>query len=63
MITKSFNQGRMKENMGALELILDEEDIAMIDKLKEKKILRGEFLVNGTTSPYKSLEELWDDEI
>jgi hypothetical protein len=27
------------------------------------KIMRGEFHVNQTTSPYKTIEELWDDEI
>ncbi|KAK9914021.1 hypothetical protein M0R45_037820 [Rubus argutus] len=32
-------------------------------KLEERKIMRGEFLVNQTTSPYKTLEDLWDDEI
>ncbi|KAF9613126.1 hypothetical protein IFM89_005605 [Coptis chinensis] len=63
MITKSFNQERMKENLGALELILDDEDICKIERLIERKIMRGEFLVNGTTSPYKTIQELWDDEI
>ncbi|XP_077234362.1 NAD(P)-linked oxidoreductase superfamily protein [Tasmannia lanceolata] len=63
VIAKSFNQERMKENMGALELRLDKEDHIKMEMLDERKLMRGEFLVNGTTSPYKTIQELWDDEI
>lgn len=63
MIVKSFNPERMKENIGAVDLKLDDCDLMEIDKLEERKIMRGESLVNETTSPYKTLEDLWDDEI
>ncbi|KAK7258221.1 hypothetical protein RIF29_32767 [Crotalaria pallida] len=63
VIVKSFNSKRMKENLGSLDLKLDGEDILEIEKLEEIKIMRGEFLVNETTSPYKTIKDLWDDEI
>ncbi|XP_019053523.1 PREDICTED: aldo-keto reductase family 4 member C9-like [Nelumbo nucifera] len=63
LIMKSFNEERMKENMGALEVKLEKEDVLKIDKLEERKIMRGEFLVNASTSPYKTIQDLWDDEI
>ncbi|KAK2975817.1 hypothetical protein RJ640_022834 [Escallonia rubra] len=63
VIVKSFNQERMKENMGALDLRLDDYDLLEIEKMEERKIMRGEFLVNDTTSPYKTIQDLWDDEI
>ncbi|GAU45682.1 hypothetical protein TSUD_268490 [Trifolium subterraneum] len=63
VIVKSFNEERMEENMGSFDLHLDDEDILEIEKLDEIKIMRGEFHVNQTTSPYKTIEELWDDEI
>ncbi|KAJ7982529.1 Aldo/keto reductase [Quillaja saponaria] len=63
VIVKSFNQERMKENIGSCYLKLDEEEMREIDKLEEKKIMRGEFLVNETTSPYKTLQDLWDGDI
>ncbi|KAJ1426551.1 NADP-dependent oxidoreductase domain [Sesbania bispinosa] len=63
VIVKSFNEERMKENMGSFDLKLDDEDILEIENLEEMKIMRGEFHVNETTSPYKTIEELWDDEI
>ncbi|KAJ4955429.1 hypothetical protein NE237_012212 [Protea cynaroides] len=61
VIVKSFNEGRIKENMKALTLRLDEEDVAEIERLEERRLLDGTFLVNGTTSPYKSLQDLWDE--
>lgn len=63
MIVKSFNQNRLKENMEALDLKMDDQDLVDIDKLEERKIMRGDVYVNETTSPYKTIEDLWDDEI
>jgi alcohol dehydrogenase (NADP+) len=63
VIVKSFNQERMKENMGCFDLKLNDQEILAIDKLEETKIMRGEFLVNQTTSPYRTIHDLWDDEI
>ncbi|KAF3433160.1 hypothetical protein FNV43_RR24262 [Rhamnella rubrinervis] len=63
VIVKSFNEDRLRENIGALELKLDDQDFLKIDRLEERKIMRGEFLVNQTTSPYKTIQQLWDDEI
>ncbi|KAH1114968.1 hypothetical protein J1N35_008346 [Gossypium stocksii] len=63
VIVKSFNPDRLRENMGSLDLKLDDEDLIEIEQLEERKIMRGDFLVNNTTSPYKTLEELWDYEI
>ncbi|KAK3447349.1 hypothetical protein EUGRSUZ_A02898, partial [Eucalyptus grandis] len=42
VIPKSFSKDRMEENMGALDLWLDDQDILDIDKLGERKILRGD---------------------
>ncbi|CAI9092033.1 OLC1v1027170C1 [Oldenlandia corymbosa var. corymbosa] len=63
VIVKSFNQRRMKENIGAIEVELDEYDMLEIQRMEEWKIMRGEFLTNQTTSPYRTIQDLWDDEI
>ncbi|XP_057771125.1 non-functional NADPH-dependent codeinone reductase 2-like [Salvia miltiorrhiza] len=64
VIVKSFNQERLKENKGALDLKLEYDEILEIDsKMKEMKIMRGEVFVNQATSPYKTIQELWDYEI
>jgi len=49
--------------MEALNVKLDDQDLTDIEKLEEWKIMRGEFLVNDSTSPYKTIEDLWDGEI
>ncbi|KAG6428865.1 hypothetical protein SASPL_106904 [Salvia splendens] len=59
VIAKSFNLERLKENKGALELKLEDDEILEIDsKLKEMKIMRGDVYVNDATSPYKTIQEL-----
>lgn len=63
VIVKSFNQHRMEENIGSFYLKLDDQDFLEIDKLEEWKIMRGEFLVNERTSPYRTIQDLWDGEI
>ncbi|XP_031259175.1 NADPH-dependent aldo-keto reductase, chloroplastic [Pistacia vera] len=63
VIVKSFNQERIRENMASFNLKLDDEDLIQIDNLEEWKIMRGDFLINQTTSPYRTLEDLWDYEI
>lgn len=63
MIVKSFNEERLKENIGALDLKLDDRDLLEIEKMKEWKIMRGDCYVNQATSPYKTIQDLWDDEI
>ncbi|KAK9142968.1 hypothetical protein Syun_012368 [Stephania yunnanensis] len=63
VVAKSFNQDRMEENLNALKLRLDEEDVIQIEALKERKIMRGEVFVHKTKSPYKTVDELWNGEI
>ncbi|XVF49384.1 hypothetical protein PTKIN_Ptkin04bG0007200 [Pterospermum kingtungense] len=63
VILKSFNPERLKENITSFNLKLDDEDMVEIEKLEERKIMRGEFLVNDTTSPYRTIQDLWDYEI
>ncbi|WCJ36466.1 NAD(P)-linked oxidoreductase superfamily protein [Euphorbia peplus] len=62
-IVKSFNRNRMQENLEALDMKLDDKDLTEIDKLEEWKIMRAEVYVNNTTSPYKTIQQLWDGEI
>ncbi|KAL3647503.1 hypothetical protein CASFOL_008471 [Castilleja foliolosa] len=58
VIVKSFNEERLKENMGALDLSLEANDIAEIEKMEEMKLMRGEVYVNKKTSPYKTIQDL-----
>ncbi|KAH9331657.1 hypothetical protein KI387_003765 [Taxus chinensis] len=63
VVPKSYNRGRISENFEIFDWCLNPEDHDKIGKIEQGKILRGEGFVNGTTSPYKSVQELWDGEI
>ncbi|GJN06714.1 hypothetical protein PR202_ga24470 [Eleusine coracana subsp. coracana] len=61
VITKSFNQMRMRQNLGIFNWELTNEDRDKINDLPES---RGNynFLVHGS-GPFKTADELWDGEI
>ncbi|KAL3524152.1 hypothetical protein ACH5RR_016986 [Cinchona calisaya] len=63
VIVKSFDQRRMKENIAALQLTLDDSDILKVQNIEEQKMMREEVFVNEKTSPYKTVQDLWNDEI
>jgi len=61
VITKSFNERRMRENLGIFDWELTNEDHLKIGALPES---RGnyDFLVSES-GPYKTAKDLWDGEI
>ncbi|GLJ18641.1 hypothetical protein SUGI_0332270 [Cryptomeria japonica] len=63
VLPKSYNSCRITENYQVFEWSLTEEDHEKISKLPQKKIVRREGLINSTTSPYKTIQDLWDGEI
>ncbi|KAK6926416.1 hypothetical protein RJ641_008135 [Dillenia turbinata] len=63
VIVKSSNPDRMRENLGALNLNLDDQDLLEIENMEERKILRGDVYCNETTSPHRTIDDIWDGEI
>ncbi|XP_073024892.1 NADPH-dependent aldo-keto reductase, chloroplastic-like [Primulina eburnea] len=63
VIAKSFSKERLKENIGSLDLELEDDDLLEIEQMEQWKIMRGEYYVNQTTSPYRTIQDLWDGEI
>ena len=63
VLPKSYNEGRIAENYRIFHWSLTRDDHEKISKLEQKKIIRREGLINSTTSPYRTLEDLWDGEI
>lgn len=62
LIVKSFDEGRMKENLDIVDWELSEEERQRISKIPQRKINQGRRYVSEH-GPYKSFEELWDGEI
>lgn len=63
VLPKSYNKSRITENYEIFDWSLTVEDHEEINKLPQKKIVRREALVNSTTSPYRTIQDLWDGEI
>ncbi|KAJ9708656.1 hypothetical protein PVL29_000602 [Vitis rotundifolia] len=62
VVVKSFNKERMKENLEIFDWELSVEDIQKIDQIQQfKGVPALEFI--SDEGPYKSLVELWDEEI
>ncbi|KAK6921582.1 NADP-dependent oxidoreductase domain [Dillenia turbinata] len=62
VLVKSFNKERMKENLDILDWKLNLEDLNKINQIPE---IRGcpTTLFISDEGPYKTLEELWDEEM
>ncbi|WRX25621.1 NADP-dependent oxidoreductase domain - like 10 [Theobroma cacao] len=63
VLPKSVNESRIKENFSLFDWSIPPELFSKFSGIHQQRLLRGEFAVHGTRSPYKSLEELWDGEI
>ncbi|OIW16065.1 hypothetical protein TanjilG_04600 [Lupinus angustifolius] len=60
-VVKSFNKERMKLNLGIFDWELSEEESEKIRQIPQHRMYNGEEFVSQN-GPYKSLEELWDDD-
>jgi len=63
VLPKSYNKGRIAENYPIFDWSLTRNDHEKISELEQKKIIRNEGLINQITSPYRTIEDLWDGEI
>lgn len=62
VVVKSFNKGRMRENLEILNWTLSEEESRMIGEIPQSRGCRGEDYISEK-GPVKTIEELWDGEI
>nr|GMD13460.1 methylecgonone reductase-like [Ipomoea batatas] len=62
VIVTSFNNERMKENLQIFNWELEEDEIAKIQQIPQRRGFKGAEFVHSN-GPYKSVEELWDGDI
>ncbi|KAI9153068.1 hypothetical protein LWI28_005380 [Acer negundo] len=63
ILPKSVNESRIKENLSLFDWCIPAELFSKLSDIHQQRLLRGDFAVHETISPYKSLAELWDGEI
>ncbi|RWR75131.1 methylecgonone reductase-like protein [Cinnamomum micranthum f. kanehirae] len=61
VIVKSFNKERMKENLGIFDWELSEEELQQISQIPQHRGFSGEPFISPN-GPYKTLQELWDED-
>ncbi|XP_042510858.1 methylecgonone reductase-like isoform X2 [Macadamia integrifolia] len=61
-LVKSFNEERMKENLQIFDWELTQEELEKISQIAQTKRFLAEMFISPN-GPYKSLEELWDEEV
>ncbi|KAJ7244665.1 hypothetical protein O6H91_07G058800 [Diphasiastrum complanatum] len=62
-MVRTLTPGRMLENISIFDFALTEEDHAEISTIEQKRLALFEYLCNQTTSPYETVEDLWDGEL
>eukprot|EP01018_Ginkgo_biloba_P034606 Gb_04229 [translate_table: standard] len=63
VLPKSTSEERIKSNLEVFEWSIPKELFDQFSQIEQVRLMRGEFIVHPTLSPYKSVEELWDGEI
>ncbi|KAK2972300.1 hypothetical protein RJ640_014358 [Escallonia rubra] len=63
VLPKSVKESRIKENLNLFNWSIPSELFSKFSGIHQQRLLRGDFAVHESRSPYKSLEELWDGEI
>ncbi|KAM1307372.1 hypothetical protein ACFX2H_009635 [Malus domestica] len=63
VLPKRVNESRIKENLSLFDWSIPPELFSKISGHHQQRLLRGDFVVHESLSPYKSVEELWDGEI
>ncbi|KAL3679868.1 hypothetical protein R1sor_022824 [Riccia sorocarpa] len=63
VLPRSQTPERVKENFDLFSFSLSEEDMGEIEKLEQKRFITGDFFCNEKRSYYKTLKDLWDEDL
>ncbi|KAK9127041.1 hypothetical protein Syun_015838 [Stephania yunnanensis] len=62
VLPKSVNECRLKENLSVFDWSIPTHLFTNFSQIPQQRLLRGDFAINET-SPYKTIQQLWDGEI
>ncbi|XP_010529795.1 PREDICTED: aldo-keto reductase family 4 member C8 [Tarenaya hassleriana] len=63
VLPKSSNEARQQENLDVFDWSIPENLFEKFSEIPQEKLVRGADFVDKTCGFYKTLEELWDDEV
>ncbi|KAL0545133.1 hypothetical protein IC582_020277 [Cucumis melo] len=63
VLPKSVNESRIIQNLTLFDWSIPPELFSKFSQIHQQRLLRGDFAVHQTLSPYKSINDLWDGEI
>lgn len=62
VVVKSFNKERMKQNIDIFDWSLSSEEVDKIGEIPQSRLCLGEDYTS-VYGPYKTIQQLWDEEI
>ncbi|KNA25033.1 hypothetical protein SOVF_010000 isoform A [Spinacia oleracea] len=63
VLPKTSNETRLKENLDVFNWSIPANLLAKISEIKQEKLVKGKDLVHEASAGYKTLEELWDEQV
>ncbi|PRQ43140.1 putative oxidoreductase [Rosa chinensis] len=63
LVPKSSNKTRIQENFDLFDWSIPEHLLAKFSEIKQEKLIQATHFVHETLGPYKTLEELWDEQL
>ncbi|CAN1770096.1 NADPH-dependent aldo-keto reductase, chloroplastic [Linum perenne] len=63
VLPKSVHESRLKENLSLFDWCIPPELFTKFSEIHQQRLLRGDFALHESKSPYKTHQELWDGEI
>lgn len=63
VLPKTSSEDRLKENMDIFNWSIPENLLNKFNEIKQRKFVRAEELVREDSAGYKTLEELWDEQV
>ncbi|XP_021769587.1 NADPH-dependent aldo-keto reductase, chloroplastic-like isoform X1 [Chenopodium quinoa] len=63
VLPKTSNEARLKENLDVFDWSIPENLLCKLSEIKQEKFVKGVEMVHETFAGYKSVEELWDEQV
>ena len=63
VLPKTSNEARLKENLDIIDWSIPENLLCKFSEIKQEKIVTGKNMVHEASASYRTVEELWDEQL